>query len=98
MYQYVVKGEEDFKIGQAKKIGKAIAVIVDKEWLGARVVLIREGHIKLYVDIDDNEKVTMEYKDFGKAYIEKFAELETVLKELNELSKVDVMREEKERG
>ena len=31
MYRYDIKGE-DLKIGEAKKIGKTIAVIVDKEW------------------------------------------------------------------
>lgn len=49
MYRYGIKGE-DFKIGQAKKIGKAIAVIVDKEWLGKRVVVIRDGKILRYYD------------------------------------------------
>ena len=49
MYRYDIKGE-DFKIGQAKKIGQAIAVIVDKEWLGKRVVVIRDGKILRYYD------------------------------------------------
>ena len=46
---YTIKGE-DFEIGKVKKIGKAIAVIVDKEWLGKQVVVIKEGKIKQYVD------------------------------------------------
>jgi len=49
MYIYTIKGE-DFEIGKVKKIGKTIAVIVNKEWLGKRVVVIKEGEIKQYMD------------------------------------------------
>lgn len=49
MRRYDMKGG-DFKIGQAKKIGKTIAVIVDKEWLGKRVVAISDGKILRYYD------------------------------------------------
>ena len=51
MYRYDVRGE-DLKIGEAKKIGKTIAVIVDKEWLGKRVVAIRDGKVLQYRDED----------------------------------------------
>ena len=57
MYRYDIKGE-DFKTGEVKKIGKAIAVIVDKEWLGARAIVIKKGIIKKYADdeLDEKEK------------------------------------------
>jgi len=55
MYRYDIKGE-DLKIGEAKKIGKTIAVIVDKEWLGKRVVAIRDGKVLQYRDEDSVNK------------------------------------------
>ncbi len=55
MYRYDIRGG-DFKIGEAKKIGKTIAVIVDNDWLGARAVVIKEGRITKYVDDDLDEK------------------------------------------
>ena len=55
MYRYDISGE-DLKIGEAKKIGKTIAVIVDKEWLGKRVVAIRDGKVLQYRDEDSVNK------------------------------------------
>ena len=56
MNMYIIKGEDYLK-GKVQKIGQAIAVIVDKEWLGKRVVVIKEGTIKQYVDEKwDNRK------------------------------------------
>ena len=57
MYRYDVRGE-DLKIGEAKKIGKTIAVIVDKEWLGKRVVAIRDGKVLQYRDEDAVNKIS----------------------------------------
>ena len=57
MYRYDVRGE-DLKIGEAKKIGKTVAVIVDKEWLGKRVVAIRDGKVLQYRDEDAVNKIS----------------------------------------
>ena len=57
MYRYDIEGE-DFKIGEAKKIGKTIAIIVDKEWLGKRVVAIRDGKILRYRNEDAVSKIS----------------------------------------
>ena len=45
MYSYIIKGEDEIE-GKVKKIGKAIAVLVDKEWIGERVIVIKDSELR----------------------------------------------------
>lgn len=45
MYEYKIKGSEHLK-GKVRKIGKAIAVIVNKEWIGEEVIVIRKAELE----------------------------------------------------
>lgn len=44
MYQYKIRGSDEIE-GKAKKIGKAIAVIVNREWEGKQVMVIKEPEL-----------------------------------------------------
>lgn len=45
MYEYKIRGSEHLK-GEVRKIGKAIAVIVNKDWLGEEVIVIRKADLE----------------------------------------------------
>lgn len=45
MYEYKIKGSEHLK-GKVRKIGKAIAVIVNKDWLSEEVIVIRKAELE----------------------------------------------------
>lgn len=50
MYKYEIEGGEYIK-AEVKKIGKTIAAIVDSDWRGDEVLVIREGDIKKFVKV-----------------------------------------------
>ena len=45
MYEYKIKGADYLK-GKVQKIGQAIAVTVDKDWLGEEVIVIRKAELE----------------------------------------------------
>lgn len=54
MYKYEIEGEGYIKV-EAKKIGKTIAAIVDSDWRGDEVLVIRKGDIKKFVKVEGEE-------------------------------------------
>ena len=44
MYEYKIRGSEHLK-RKVQKIGKATAVIVDKNWLDEEVIIIRKAEL-----------------------------------------------------
>lgn len=50
MYKYELKGE-DYKKGKVKQIGRTIAVIVDRDWVGSDVIVVKEGDIEKFEKI-----------------------------------------------
>lgn len=57
MYRYAMKGEDEIK-GEVRKIGKAIAVTVNKDWLGEEVIVIRKAEL-----IGKNKEGTFENRN-----------------------------------
>ena len=52
MYKYEIEGE-DYKKGKVKRIGRTIAVIVDRDWVGSGVIVVKEGDIEKFEKIHD---------------------------------------------
>jgi hypothetical protein len=52
MYRYDIEGE-DYTKGKVKQIGRTIAVIVDRDWVGSDVIVIKKGDIEKFEKIHD---------------------------------------------
>ena len=50
MYRYEIEGE-DYTKGKVKRIGRTIAVIVDRDWVDSDVIVIRKGDIEKFEKI-----------------------------------------------
>ena len=52
MYKYEINGGEFIK-AKVKRVARTTAVIVDSEWMGSDVIIIKEGDIERFEKIHE---------------------------------------------
>ena len=52
MYKYEINGS-DFIKAKVKRVGRTIAVMVDRDWIDSEVIIIKKGDIEKFVKIHD---------------------------------------------
>ena len=52
MYKYEIKGG-DFRKAKVRRVARTTAIMIDSDWIGADVIIVKEGDIEKFEKIHD---------------------------------------------